>query len=298
MDITGYTLGTAIPTIVLGAVATLGSTIQYTQTRQFQLGYSFIFLAGSCLIIIRSIFLAEIYGPSSYDAAMAMNWFSQMFIPFLFCVLFEACRTIIITNTTRNTQQHLNSKNEETAMLETNNSSIISSSTSPQQQESVKILLSISYFAYFFTVILIITNAIATALILSSLSSLDENMYDHIIRLEYFNVYGIWIYVFCAIIQLVNGSSFLGRSIRSLYIYFIGLMIAMIGHTISNALFMQITIYRAADSTSFSLVQYITVEIVGGIALIYACLWCSTHSWKTSPSSIATIGSVQPPHYQ
>ncbi|KAI9245081.1 hypothetical protein BDA99DRAFT_528407 [Phascolomyces articulosus] len=115
----------------------------------------------------------------------------------------------------------------------------------------------------------------------------------NIIQLDRFNVYGLWVYVVTAILQLLSSHSQLhSKATLSLSIYLATISIAVIAVTVTQAI-------RQSNNGAFTLyaefdfVYFFMAEIVGVFGLIYACLWCSTRYWVPGFSaSNANDGNV------
>ena len=294
MDVDGFTLGTGISSIVLGAIVAFGSIIQYLRTRQFPLRYLLMFLAGSSLVIIRSTVLAIPYIPVDdvNVASLTVNWFYQMYIPFLFCVFFEACRNMIITQGD-NRNKNYKDIEERASMLSPPPYDTINNNTQQQnvtmatpapssadQKSSNRNILFPIYFAYLFTIVLIITNTIVTALQTPSIWDIGSStMYEHIVRLSFFNVYGIWMYVLVAIIQVICGGRSLRRFITSLSIYLFTCVVAITGDTFAQSFMLNETEMENVGPLAVPIIQFVMIEMIGVFGLLYACLWCSTRYW-------------------
>ncbi|KAI9495591.1 hypothetical protein BDB00DRAFT_812563 [Zychaea mexicana] len=227
--------------------------------------YTFTFLAGSLCLINKSLFLTLVNGTINlFKGAYAYQCTYYLYIPFLYCVFFDVCRTAIISSASL--QQQPQNANSATT---TTDDKINTVPTSGRRFHLRKLLP--TYFAYFFTIIYVIITAVW-----GGMWAHDLNTFAALENLEYFLLFGIWAYVLCAIIQLWVGYRQLQPMIRSLSVYLVGVLVPTIVLTVI-ALVRGFTPQPSALAADIA--QLCLVEILGGLNLLYACLWCSTRYW-------------------
>ncbi|KAI8139119.1 hypothetical protein BJV82DRAFT_628250 [Fennellomyces sp. T-0311] len=261
-DYYGSAYGFSASTAVLALAAMISAVVDGFRTKQYYGRYFFMFFAGTFSFIRVISYIAAVASDSTSQSEvlsgnLARSFFYNTFIPLLFCVFFETCRTIIV-------------KVPPTT-------SDVPASTYYGRK------LSSTYGAYVWTVVLFITNIAYCALIATnyrptssyyfSLSSVD-NLY-------YLNTYGLWAYVLFGIGQLIYGSKELGPCMSSLVTYFVLVVVANIGDTVSSALSVDYSYPLTA------IISFVLVDMIGLFGLLFA-LYASPRIWPPQPKTSAT----------
>ncbi|KAI7846890.1 hypothetical protein BDC45DRAFT_611369 [Circinella umbellata] len=255
---TGTMYGFSIPTLILGAVGSLGAIFQYIHIRRFKLRYTLLFLAAAFTCIRRASFIAAINidtnNPESsrhmLEGNMVRMVLYKMFIPFLYCAFFQTCHDIL-SMTTTTTVTTLRSKMHYYATHE------------------FCIIL-----AYLWTLILIVINIAYGVLFTNNFPFFTEEKIILLQNMTRFTSYSVWTYFVCAILQLFYGWNGLRPYMISLLSYLLTVCIGTVGMTAVQAL----PTVTDSDEVISQTVSFVLVELVGLFGLMFG-LFASRHYW-------------------
>ena len=262
-------LGFSSTLLVISFIGLIAAVVQAIRTQKYYGRYAIIFLYTSFLLIAYSISIALMMGATSdaITSTMANFFFHTMVTPFMYCLFFEVCRTLIGAPTTAGSN---------TAEIDNNNNTGVSKSFRNLPKH-----LYIIYFAYFWTFIIGVIAIAYSAWNSSASSYMNQQVYN----LALFANYGNWAYVVLVGLLVYLCYHQLQPFIKSLSIYMVGLLIVTVGGTVTQALLADINCVMTSECiNAAATVSFVMEKLIGLLGVIYAAIASEKH-WLGAPTN-------------